>query len=377
MTPDPKAPKGCPLAPIHSPADWERRPQPAVTAVLMTYCQEDYAAEALRSLLAQDYPKLEIIVTDDASPDRTFPILKALLQGYRGPHRVLLGQNAGNLRIGGQWRLVSAVASGAWLTLFAGDDTSDPDRISAMMAALAPHPDALVASARNRELLPSGAVLPPEDAPSAPIRHAFRRGDDLTRYFCGTCNGASAMWSRALFDFLRAQPKGIDSHIEIDDDFLTWVALLLAYSRGRGVILQTPLCKVTHRLGTGITHRGSLRPGMTFRQCLALYDAWARYWLRQRNLWERLGEIFAPLFAEDREARAIRALKTCFATLSAGQGGLRDLLRAWGALNARGKRLCLRAWLLHRVLGRGGLSAARWLYANLAPRGAGRLGGGQ
>ena len=49
--------------------------QPSVTAIITTYNQESYIAEAIDSMLSQDYHPLEIIVVDDvASGDATAEI---------------------------------------------------------------------------------------------------------------------------------------------------------------------------------------------------------------------------------------------------------------------------------------------------------------
>ena len=45
--------------------------QPLVSIGMPVYNGERYVDEALRSLLAQDYPNLEIVVSDNASTDQT------------------------------------------------------------------------------------------------------------------------------------------------------------------------------------------------------------------------------------------------------------------------------------------------------------------
>src|SRR5574340_595951 len=45
--------------------------EPLVSIMIPTYGQEEVILKAVDSALAQDYPNLEIIVADDASPDCT------------------------------------------------------------------------------------------------------------------------------------------------------------------------------------------------------------------------------------------------------------------------------------------------------------------
>ena len=46
---------------------------PLVSICVPTYNQVGFIAETLESILAQDYPSIEIIVVDDASSDGTQP----------------------------------------------------------------------------------------------------------------------------------------------------------------------------------------------------------------------------------------------------------------------------------------------------------------
>ena len=52
---------------------------PLASIILLTYKQEAFVEEALRSLLGQDWPNFEIIISDDASPDGTLPQAVAIV----------------------------------------------------------------------------------------------------------------------------------------------------------------------------------------------------------------------------------------------------------------------------------------------------------
>ncbi len=49
--------------------------QPLVTIGLVTYRQERFVRDAVRSVLAQTYSPLQVVICDDDSPDATFDIL--------------------------------------------------------------------------------------------------------------------------------------------------------------------------------------------------------------------------------------------------------------------------------------------------------------
>ncbi|MFU8858721.1 MAG: glycosyltransferase, partial [Deferrisomatales bacterium] len=104
---------------------------PTVTGILLCYNCEDFVADALRSALAQscDEP-IEILVSDDASTDATFPIVRDVLSGYDGPHRTRLlrrGTNSGSKSA--HLNDVFPRARGDILVSFDGDDVSESGRV--------------------------------------------------------------------------------------------------------------------------------------------------------------------------------------------------------------------------------------------------------
>jgi len=50
---------------------------PKVSIALATYNGEQFIAKQIDSLLLQDYPNLEIVISDDCSTDGTWDILRA------------------------------------------------------------------------------------------------------------------------------------------------------------------------------------------------------------------------------------------------------------------------------------------------------------
>jgi glycosyltransferase involved in cell wall biosynthesis len=103
--------------------------------LIITFNQEDFIREALASALNQIYGDLEIIVSDDASTDDTWSIIKSLANKYTGPHIVKLNRNPVNLGIVGNFNIAVGLASGSLIVAQAGDDISRPDRVAKMMDA--------------------------------------------------------------------------------------------------------------------------------------------------------------------------------------------------------------------------------------------------
>lgn len=109
--------------------------QPLVTLVLYAHNEARFVEEAVRSLLAQDYAQLEIVLSDDGSTDGTWEIMQRLASGYTGPHRVLLNHNPTNIGIGSQINAAVAMTTGELIVLANADDVSHLDRVTRTVGA--------------------------------------------------------------------------------------------------------------------------------------------------------------------------------------------------------------------------------------------------
>ena len=57
--------------------------RPLVTFGLISYKQEKFIEEAIKSALSQDYSPLEIVISDDCSLDNTFSIIEKVVSEYK------------------------------------------------------------------------------------------------------------------------------------------------------------------------------------------------------------------------------------------------------------------------------------------------------
>lgn len=103
---------------------------PRITLAVLAYNQSAFVEDAVRSALAQECEPVEVLLSDDASPDTTFEQMKALAEAYRGPHQVVLRRNEKNLGIGPHFNAVLQAARGELVVMMAGDDISLPDRVA-------------------------------------------------------------------------------------------------------------------------------------------------------------------------------------------------------------------------------------------------------
>lgn len=109
--------------------------RPLVSCLLVTYNQEQWIEEALQSMLAQTYSPLEIVVSDDASNDGTYPLLQRLVDAYDGPHRLILRRNAVRRNVVGHLADAVPFTTGELIVVAAGDDISLPDRVECVARA--------------------------------------------------------------------------------------------------------------------------------------------------------------------------------------------------------------------------------------------------
>jgi len=116
--------------------------RPLVTFALFAYNQENYIRAAVEGAFAQTYQPLEIILSDDCSKDRTFEIMQEMAAVYKGPHRVILRQNAVNQGLASHVNVVFEESGGDIILLAAGDDISLPERTEISVDLLTQNPAA-------------------------------------------------------------------------------------------------------------------------------------------------------------------------------------------------------------------------------------------
>jgi hypothetical protein len=100
---------------------------PKVTIIVPCFEQESLAFQAVRSALRQDYPNLEVVFVDDASPVARYEAVWAIsdprLRKFRNP------RNLG--RVGNYRHALYSLATGDWVLVLDGDDILiDPSFIS-------------------------------------------------------------------------------------------------------------------------------------------------------------------------------------------------------------------------------------------------------
>ena len=107
------------------------------TYALFAYRHEAFVTEAIRAVARQTYRPLQLIVTDDASPDGTRQKIDEALRDFPADISVIRINHAQNQGIPGVINAAVRQASGRVIIFGAGDDVSEPERVAWTMRLFA------------------------------------------------------------------------------------------------------------------------------------------------------------------------------------------------------------------------------------------------
>jgi glycosyltransferase involved in cell wall biosynthesis len=193
--------------------------KPLLTFVLFAYNQEKFITEAVQGALSQTYSPLEIILSDDCSPDRTFEIMQEVASSYDGPNQVIVRRNEHNLGLIGHINRVMELAHGELIVVAAGDDVSLPERAGKLC-------EAFVMSGRKALSIYSSVIKIDEHgiqlgqiSPYAPSQFNLRNMAERQVAVIGN----SHAWHRTLFDVFGP----LDSKVIQEDVVIPFRAALL------------------------------------------------------------------------------------------------------------------------------------------------------
>jgi len=226
--------------------------QPLASIILVTYNQEAYVLDALRSVAEQDYCNLEIVVSDDASVDQTYGRVQDFCAKYAGSHRFILNRNEKNLGVGGNYAKAVSLSSGELVFVAGGDDISLPNRVSEVVRFWQE-------TGRKFDLIACNLIDMTEDGGCL----GEIRVDDLSAYH--SLNdwvehpphviGAAQAWTRRLYDRFGGLPEGV-----VGEDF---ILSFRAIALGSAATLAIPV--VQYRRG-GLTNK---QKALNTRQVIA------------------------------------------------------------------------------------------------------------
>ena len=197
-----------------------------VAILLATYNGEAYLDEQLRSLVAQTYPDISIIIRDDGSSDRTPEIIDDWLARYPEKITALRNDDKQNLGLVRNFATLMEACEAAYFAFSDQDDIWIPTKIESMLDRLKAvekkidqhvpilvHSDLRLVNALGHEIAPSffehiGANLPAD----LRLEHLL---------FNNVVTGCALIGNRALLDAAMPFPREVEVH-----DW--WLALVAA-----------------------------------------------------------------------------------------------------------------------------------------------------
>ena len=107
---------------------------PLVSAVVPAFNSGTWIGGALESVLAQDYPNLEIIVVNDASTDATEDVARSKLEGRGRPFSLITHKE--NRGVSAVRNTGLAAAKGEFVWFVDSDDMAEPNLVSSLYALI-------------------------------------------------------------------------------------------------------------------------------------------------------------------------------------------------------------------------------------------------
>ena len=121
---------------VESTAGTEAASLPLVSVCISAYNVERFLRESLGSVLAQTYPKLEVILIDNGSADQTFEVAQSLAGDRARCFR--MPKNLGGYQAMNE---AAKMARGELIAFYHSDDYYEPDIVAKEAAYLESHPE--------------------------------------------------------------------------------------------------------------------------------------------------------------------------------------------------------------------------------------------
>ena len=122
---------------------------PLISILMPSYNHENYVEDAVRSVLAQDWPRIELVVVDDGSRDGTWDVLQRLRAECESRLERVEMERQGNRGTAETVCRLLSQAHGDYVGILASDDQYLPGALTALSAVLSRNPDVGVVVGEN------------------------------------------------------------------------------------------------------------------------------------------------------------------------------------------------------------------------------------
>jgi len=167
-----------------------------VSVIMPNFNHAPYLRERMDSILAQDYPDIEVILLDDASTDDSVSILNEYVAHPRVKTLIVNETNSGNTFV--QWCRGLALASGEYVWIAESDDAAEPTLVSRLVAAMEKE-NAVLAFCHSQWIDSEGQSIARSVDPRWRHDFAMDGGTFVRRYLLGyttICNASAVVFKR-------------------------------------------------------------------------------------------------------------------------------------------------------------------------------------
>lgn len=188
---------------------------PRVSVSIISYQQREFVREAVESILAENYPDVEICIGDDGSTDGTHEMLREY--EARFPSVMRLALSPVNRGVTANTNASYALCTGTYVAWLGGDDLFMPGKLHEQVALMESDPE-IALSFHDLDVFDSETgqtlrTLTHGRARTWSAHQAARRFIE-NGVFCGSC---SIMTRRS------ASPPCFDMRVPIASDWLFWI----------------------------------------------------------------------------------------------------------------------------------------------------------
>ena len=179
----------------------ERAPSDLLSVVMPAHDVGSFVEEAVRSVHAQDWPRIELVAVDDGSADGTGERLEALAAEWQGEGRRMVLRRQANAGAAAARNAGLALATGGLVAFMDADDRWHPDLASKLAVRLVADPSLALVFPRWRHVDASGAsVGVTSEAPRGRVGLADLMGDNPIHSATGVMLRREAAMGAGGFD---------------------------------------------------------------------------------------------------------------------------------------------------------------------------------
>ena len=194
--------------------------KPLISIGITCFNAESTIERALKSALTQNWPKIEIIVVDDCSKDKSWEKISNI---GRSDPRIKAYRHSSNKGYPGALNTILAHASGKFIAIFDGDDDNRKDRLKAQITRIMDYEEKsqtkLVLCYSNRNVVKGGQASVDHTALAIGRTPPEPNGQEVADYIFGTDATKGKVWGMFGSCTLMARRVTFDKIGSFDENF--------------------------------------------------------------------------------------------------------------------------------------------------------------